>query len=41
MKYADVYERHLRMGYTFYILSDDRARLIEEVAKRISDKRLI
>jgi len=40
-KYDDAYEKYLRYGYTFYIPLDERDRLTEEIAKAVSDDKLV
>ncbi len=40
-KYDKDYEKHLRYGHMFYISPDERDKLIEEIAKAISDDRLV
>ena len=40
-KYDNSYEKHLKYGYTFYIPLDDRDKLIEEIARKITDERLL
>lgn len=40
-KYDKAYEEHLKYGYSFYIPLEERAILIEEIAKKISDEKLL
>jgi len=40
-KYDEIYEKHLKFGYTFYIPFDERDRLIDEIARTITDEKLV
>lgn len=40
-KYDNAYERYLRYGSLFYFSRDDKNRLIDEIARKISDEELI
>ena len=40
-KYDKDYERHVKYGTTFFIPLDERDRLIEEIARKITDEKLL
>lgn len=40
-KYDKAYEEYLKYGYSFYMPLEERTILIEEIAKRISDEKLL